>query len=199
MKKYWIKRIFKYGVLGLVLVWATIFIYDHGRKSYEDYVNRHENDIEWIEENIQFVEDYKIGDNIFVVEMPDTLDISHDLYREVVQKKIDQLLIDNYRISSPLILYDPFLEDEGSVNIYFYTGEKYKFEYYVTTDSIATDEDLIYQRMLDADGNDSLVTKHYYTLTGFVPGKRNNLLIRILDQNDEIVQSENFILNIPES
>ena len=121
MKKYWIKRIFKYGVLGLVLVWATIFIYDHGRKSYEDYVNRHENDIEWIEENIQFVEDYKIGDNIFVVEMPDTLDISHDLYREVVQKKIDQLLIDNYRISSPLILYDPFLEDEGSVNIYFHT------------------------------------------------------------------------------
>ena len=85
MKKYWIKRIFKYGVLGLVLVWATIFIYDYGRKSYEDYVNRHENDIEWIEENIQFIEDYKIGDNIFVVEMPDTLDISHDLYREVVQ------------------------------------------------------------------------------------------------------------------
>ena len=60
MKKYWIKRIIKYGILGLILVWATIFIYDYGRKSYEDYVNSHENDIEWIEENIQFVEDYKI-------------------------------------------------------------------------------------------------------------------------------------------
>ena len=197
MKKYWIKRILKYGILGLILDWATMFIYDYGKKSYEDYVNRHENDIEWIEDNIEFVEDYQIGDNIFVVEMPETLDISHDLYREIVQKKIDRLLIDNYKISSPLILYDPFLEDEESVNIYFHTGEKYKFEYYVTTDSIATDEDLVYQRMLDANGNDLLQSKHYYTLTGFVPGKRNNLLIRILNENNEIVQSENFILNIP--
>ena len=52
--------------------------------------------------------------------------------------------------------------------------------------------------MLDANGNDLLQSRHYYTLTGFTPGKRNNLLIRILNENDEIVQSENFILNIPE-
>ncbi len=199
MKKYWLKRIFKYGILCVVLVGATIWVYDHGRGAYEAYVDRHENDIEWIEKNIQFVEDYRIGDNVLKVEMPDTLDISHDLYTEIVQKKIDQLLVDNYRISSPLILYNPFLEDETSVNIYFHTGEKYKFEYYVTTSSIATDEDLTYQRMLDSDGNDLSQNKHYYTLTGFVVGKRNNLLIRILDENDNIVQSENFILNIPEA
>ena len=127
MKKYWIKRIIKYGILGLILVWATIFIYDHGRKSYEDYVNRHENDIEWIEENIQFIEDYKIGDNIFVVEMPDTLDISHDEY--------------SYQDYLSVIFY-----------VSFYTGGAHpehrisSFVYDVSRDKIITIHDLVREK-----------------------------------------------------
>ncbi len=197
MKRYIVKQVIKYGILGIVLVFATMFVYDAGKESYQKYLNRHVDDEEWIKKNINLEENYKIGSGILQPVMPNDLKVSDQLYKEVMAEEINTLLINNYKIDNPLLIYNPFKEDEKTVNIYFYTGEYYKFEYHVTTQSINLEEEISYTRIQDQLGMDVLTNKHFYVLEGFVPGKKNNLLIRILDSNDQVINAENFILNLP--
>lgn len=197
-RRYLIKQIIKYSFLMVILVIATIFIYNTGKKEYKDYLEKHKNDEKWINENIKIVENVSIGLGVYNVEIPKDLDIDINLYNRAVTKDINELLINNYKMDEPLFIYDPFNIDKGSINIYFHTGEKYKFEYYVTTKSISQDtKEFKFIRMKNEDGTDILNNKHFYALKGLKTGKKNNLIIRILDNNDEIVDSQNFIINVP--
>lgn len=197
MKRYVIKQIIKFSILGVILIFATMFVYDRARDSYQKYLDKNKDNGEWIRSNINLIEDTRIGSGVLRPDMPSDLNIDDNIYNEVIKEEIDQLLINNYKVDNPLFIYNPYRLDNTTVNIYFHTGDKYKFEYFVTTKTIGTDEDIIYTRVKDDDGNDILSTKQFYILNGFTPGKKNNLLIRILDENDTVIDAENFILNIP--
>lgn len=197
MKRYIIKQIIKFSILGVILVFATMFVYDSARDSYQKYLDKNKDDSDWIRSNINLVEDTRIGSGVLRPDMPSDLTIENDLYNEAIKEEIDQLLINNYKVDNPLFIYNPYKLDNTTVNIYFHTGNNYKFEYYVTTKAIGTLDNISYIRVKDDDGNDILSTKQFYILRGFTPGKKNNLLIRILDGNDMVVDTENFILNIP--
>ena len=153
--------------------------------------------MEWLRENTKLIENYRIGNDVLVVSVPNNYDVNKELYQAVIQEKIDDLLINRYTITSPLIIYNPFFSDAASINLYFQTGEEYIFEYYITTESLATLEDIPYQTLLDSSGLPLESRNHYYVLDGFIPGKRNNLVIRLLDNTGNVIDVENFILNIP--
>lgn len=197
MKKYYIKLVVKYSLLFLVLIILTILVYNKGISDYKTYLENNKDDEKWISEHINLVEDTKIGTGVLKVDMPTNLEVSDELYKETIDEEINNLLIHNYKINNPLIVYDPYKNNPASINLYFHTGNSYKFEYYITTEAIDLEDDITYIRMKDDTGLDVLNTKHFYVLEGFVQGKRNNLLIRILDENDQVIDAENFIINIP--
>ena len=198
MKRYYLKQFIKYGILFVILVLATIFVYDRGKASYQKYLDNNKDDDTWIRDNINLVEDNMIGSGVLKANMPNDLEVSREIFTEVIDEEIDELLINNYKINDPLLIYDPYLNNPTTVNIYFHTGNSYKFEYYVTTESIGLEEEITYVRMTTLDG-DILSNRHFYVLEGFTPGKKNNLLIRILDSNDQVIDAENFILNLPKT
>ena len=198
MKRYYIKQFIKYGILIVMLILATMFVYDKGKDAYQKYLDSHKDDDTWIRDNINLVEDMKIGDGVLTPSIPNDLEVSRDIYEEVIMEEIDNLLINSYKINDPLFIYNPYLNNPTSINIYFHTGNSYKFEYYITTESIGIEEEITYIRMTDSTG-DIFSTRHFYVLDGFTPGKKNNLLIRILDSNDQVIDVENFILNIPKT
>ena len=196
MKRYYVKQFIKYGALFIILVLATMFVYDKGKATYQKYLDTHKDDDTWIRDNINLVEDMKIGDGVLVPSLPNDLEVSRDIYEEIIMEEIDNLLINSYKMNNPLFIYNPYFNNPTTINIYFHTGNNYKFEYYVTTESIGLEEEIIYTRMSDGYG-DMYDNRHIYVLDGLTPGKKNNLLIRILDSNDQVVDAENFILNIP--
>ena len=198
MNKYMIKRIIKYGFLFLVLVVLTQTVYNFGKDSYNKYIDSHENDLEWVEKNIVLEDDYKIGSQVKVVHMPENLNVSEEDYKNIISKKIKSFLVNRYSIESPLLIYNPFKE-ENSLYIYFHTGEKYYAEYYTTTESIAIKgvEELKYQPFLNENGKQVMTSSHYYVIDSLVPKKKNNIIIRILDENGEVIEADNFIVNIP--
>lgn len=199
MNKYVIKRIIKYTFLFLILVICTQYVYKVGKKSYQEYINSHENDLEWVEKNISFAEDYKIGGQVQVVNMPSDLTVSTKNYTDIIERKIKTLLIQQYSINNPLLLYNPYREDENCLYIYFHTGEKYRAQYFVSTESIVMQdmETLLYQDFLDSNGNPYETVRHYYKLDSLTPGKKNHIILRIVDESGNVVEAENFILNIP--
>jgi len=197
MNRYLIKQGIKFTILFVVLVIATIFVYDAGKNSYQKYLDKHADDQDWISDNINLIEDPMIGNNVLRPDMPTDLKVSKDVYEEVISEEISDLLINSYKINDPLLIYNPYKTDNTTVNIYFHTGNDYKFEYYITTESITLEEEISYIRMTNDYGIETFTNRHFYTLYGFVPGKRNNLLIRILNENNEVIDAENFILNIP--
>lgn len=199
MKKYILKQIVKFSILFFLLVIATQQVYKLGKKSYQDYINAHEGDLEWVENNILFEDDYRIGNQVKVVNMPEDLTISTKDYTEIIDKKINSLLIHSYSIDNPFLIYNPYREDKNSLYIYFHTGEKYRAQYFISTESIVMQDidTLNYKDFLDEFGNTVETNRHYYKLDGLFPGKKNNIIIRILDEMDTVVEAENFILNVP--
>ena len=89
-------------------------------------------------------------------------------------------MIQQYSINNPLLLYNPYREDENCLYIYFHTGEKYRAQYFASTESIVMQdmENLLYQDFLDSNGNSYETIQHY-------------------DESGKVVEAENFILNIP--
>lgn len=199
MNKYQVKKIIKYSILIFLLLICTKMVYVQGKNSYQKYIDSHEQDLVWVEENITLEDNYKIGSNVKVVNMPANLTVSDDNYTKIVESKIKKLLVAVYSIDSPLLIYNPYLEDENSLYIYFYTGGKYKAQYYVSTSSIVMQElnTIEYQDFI-MDASDAIFTsRHYYRLDSLVPGQKNNIIIRLVDEQDNVIAAENFILNIP--
>lgn len=199
MNKYMLKQIVKYIILFSLLVLATQQVYKLGKKSYQDYINSHETDLEWVEDNISLEDNYRIGSQVKVVHMPEDLTIDTENYTEIINKKIKSLLVNSYSIESPLLIYNPYREDKNRLYIYFHTGEKYRAQYFVSTESIVMQDmdKLEYQDFLNEEGDVEETNRHYYILETLTPGKKNNIIIRILDETGMVVEAENFILNIP--
>ena len=109
MKRYYIKQIIKYSILAIILILATIFVYDKGKSAYQKYLDNNKDDESWIRDNINLVEDPKIGVGILKSDMPADLKVSREIYEEVITEEIDKLLINNYKINDPLLIYDPYL------------------------------------------------------------------------------------------
>ena len=191
-----LKTMLKFSFLAIILVLATMFVYHQGTKEYDNYLERNKNDEAWINANIKLVEDFRIGHKVYRVSLPRNLKIDDSVYNKRVNDEIIKKLINNYGINSPLLIYNPFRSELPLVNIYFNTGEKYRFEYFVTTEYISTEEGYNFVRIVNEQGEDVFNNRHHYELKGFVKG-RNNLLIRILDENDVKIGAENFIINIP--
>lgn len=199
MNKYKVKRIVKYSILICLLLVSTKIVYVQGNKSYQKYIDLHEQDLVWVEKNITLEDDYKIGNKVKVVNIPTNLTISDENYTKIVESKIKKLLVDVYPIDSPLLIYNPYLEDKNSLYIYFHTGGKYKAQYYVSTSSIVMQElnTIEYQDFILDAGETVFTSRHYYRLDSLIPGKKNNIIIRLVDEQENVIAAENFILNIP--
>ena len=200
MKKYWIKKILSYTILGILLVIATQLVYKYGKESYQNYVDDHEDDMAWVENNIVLDDDYKFGYPVKVVRMPENLTVSEEDYRTIIEKKIKALLVHHYSIESPLFIFDPYREEGKPMYLYFHTGEAYSLQYFISTESIAMQEldTVTYDSILDEEGNPLMTNRHYYQLKTLVPGKKNNIVLRLLDEEGTVIDAENFILTIPE-
>ena len=92
MKRYYIKQFIKYTILAVILVLATIFVYDKGKASYQKYLDSHKDDDTWIRDNINLVEDMKIGTGVLTPSIPNDLEVSREIYEEVIMEEIDNLL-----------------------------------------------------------------------------------------------------------
>lgn len=199
MKKYWIKKILSYTILAFLLVVATQLVYQYGKQSYQNYVDDHEGDMTWVENNIVLEDDYTFGSPVKVVRMPENLTVSEEDYQSIIEKKIKELLVHHYSIESPLLIYDPYREKDHPVYLYFHTGEAYSLEYFISTESIAMQEldSVTYDSIADEEGNPIFTNRHYYRLDTLVPGKKNNIILRLLDEEGTVIDAENFILTIP--
>ena len=45
MKRYYIKQIIKYSILAIILILATIFVYDKGKSAYQKYLDNNKDDM----------------------------------------------------------------------------------------------------------------------------------------------------------
>ena len=84
MNRYLIKQIIKFSILGVILVFATMMVYDKGIADYKSYLENNKDDEKWIRDHINLVEDNKIGSEVLRPDMPNNLEISDSLYKEVI-------------------------------------------------------------------------------------------------------------------
>lgn len=141
---------------------------------------------EWIEEHVK-VKDSIYAKNVKEIEHNEDIVPFNMLYQEVVEEKIEKLCKNEYSIEEPLMIYNPYGTNRNSINIYFHTDDNLKLEYTIKVDDI---ED--FTRVLKNEGEDNLTTNHAYQMIGFIMGKKNKLILRLKNNEDEVVTTKEF-------
>ncbi len=167
MKK--IKKHKKKILVGVLVIILLIGLGFGGYKYYQHYQDTRFENKNWINRHVKLEEN---NEGVYEVKSDEDIDIFNLVYQDVIEKKIEELKsFDNYSISNPLIIYNPY--GTGSQSYYVYLGKDYdELSYKISTEGYAD-----YEHDLGDDGE--------YQLVGFVPGEVNTLTLKSADDEKE--------------
>ena len=119
------------------------------------------NNSDFIYDHVLITHNNSYGESIYSIYKDKRIDSSEVEYRNVIDNKINEILDSSYTLNYPLVIYNPYDEDNLSIGIYFNTKEELKISYEVTT------SDDSYK-----DKFDNYNKSHAYIIR-IIPGSRN--------------------------
>lgn len=97
-------------------------------------------------------------------------------------------------IEQPLIAWNPFGTNNLSAYIYFPSNMQAKLRYTISVEDETIPD---FTRTLYNGRSSGLTNEHEYQLIGFVPGRKNYLVLELLNKSEECIQKRVFSLNVP--
>lgn len=185
--------------IGLVVLFLLVICaISYGGVVSVRYFNKkiveiHLNDIDWLNSHIKISKNSSLGEDIYSVIAPREREVFNTLYQEVIQNKMDVLLEKDYTFEKPLLVYNPYGTNNLGLNIYFTTDEDFKVRYTIHVDDKDIED---FSRVLSTGEDSNVTTKHQYQLIGFVAGKKNDVTLELLDQNEDVVSTKKIILDL---
>lgn len=115
-------------------------------------------------------------------------------YQKNIRKKLDFLIQENsYTFDEPLAVLNPFGTNTTSLYLYFNTKEMSKIEYTIKVkdDTISDFKETLYN-----GEKNGLTNIHEYQLIGLIPNMENEVELRLLDQNDKVIDKKSFTITM---
>lgn len=137
------------------------------------------------------IRDSSYGDVKEIYNKNDALTPFYDMYQEVVDEKIEELLKDEYSLSKPLMIYNPYGTNKNSINLYFKTEDALQVEYTIQSKGLPD-----FTKVLNNGSDDNLTKDHRYQLIGLVVGRENTLQIRLKNAEGEVVEEKSFDVDL---
>lgn len=189
------KRLKKIINCLIIIIILSLVIYIVN-KIYEEFqrekLEQNLHDISWIRKNINIINTGNYGDDVYSIDYNKNINIYNLLYQQVISEKIDTLLENDYTVENPLIIYNPYGTNNLSTNIYFETVEEMEISYTVSV----TDEKIKdYTNILNNDSDDNYTKEHSYQIIGLVPGYKNTVTLKGIDEDGNKIESE-FIVDM---
>lgn len=173
MRREILKKIL-YGILVILVLGVAIFF---GIRVFDLKRSSDLKDIDFLNSHIDII-DSEIASSVKEVKKDNDMDIYDMNYQNVISRKINDLLLDDYTADKPLIIYNPYGTNNNSVNIYFKTEKPSSVSYTVKVDGFND-----FTRTLKNNGDDNYTTNHSYQLIGFILGYTNKLELKVTDEN----------------
>ncbi len=173
MRREILKKIL-YGILVILVLGVAIFF---GIRVFDLKRSSDLKDIDFLNSHIDII-DSEIASSVKEVKKDNDMDIYDMNYQNVISRKINDLLLDDYTADKPLIIYNPYGTNNNSVNIYFKTEKPSSVSYTVKVDGFND-----FTRTLKNSGDDNYTTNHSYQLIGFILGYTNKLELKVTDEN----------------
>ena len=99
-----------------------------------------------------------------------------------------------YRFESPLWQWDLYGTNHLSMYLYFKTGESVSIRY---TIQVEDKEIPNFTRCLYNGEKDNVSREHSYQLTGFIPGKKNYIILDMFNPSGELLNEAVFSIHVP--
>ena len=173
MRREILKKIL-YGILVILVLGVAIFF---GIRVFDLKRSSDLKDIDFLNSHIDII-DSEIASSVKEVKKDNDMDIYDMNYQNVISRKINDLLLDDYTADKPLIIYNPYGTNNNSVNIYFKTEKPSSVSYTVKVDGFND-----FTRTLKNNGDDNYTTNHSYQLIGFILGYTNKLELKVTDDS----------------
>lgn len=131
------------------------------------------------------------GKEIYEVNASKDVVYTNMLYQEVVEEKIKNQQSNTTDFNHPFMIYNPYGTNKNSLNIYFETKEEQEVEYTVKVEGLPD-----FSRTLKNEGENNLTKNHAYQIIGLVVGKKNNLLLKLKDNNGNVVEEKEWTVDL---
>lgn len=131
------------------------------------------------------------GKEIYEVNASKDVVYTNMLYQEVVEEKIKNQQSNTTDFNHPFMIYNPYGTNKNSLNIYFETKEEQEVEYTVKVEGLPD-----FSRTLKNEGENNLTKNHAYQIIGLVVGKKNNLLLKLKDNNGTVVEEKEWTVDL---
>lgn len=131
------------------------------------------------------------GKEIYEVNASKDVVYTNMLYQEVVEEKIKNQQSNTTDFNHPFMIYNPYGTNKNSLNIYFETKEEQEVEYTVKVEGLPD-----FRRTLKNEGENNLTKNHAYQIIGLVVGKKNNLLLKLKDNNGTVVEEKEWTVDL---
>lgn len=110
--------------------------------------------------------------------------------REMEKKKRKTV----YKFENPLWQWNLYGTNNLSMYLYFKTGENVSIRYTIQVE----DKDIPnFTRTLYNGKEDNVTREHSYQLTGFIPGKKNFIILDMYNPSGELLNQEIFSIDVP--
>lgn len=151
--------------------------------------------LKWYQQKIKVVEADEIGKGVKTITCGEDCSIYNSNYQKVVDQEVHKLSDNDYSLENALWFYNPYGTNTTSMNLYFTTSEASSIRYniHVEDESIADYSNVLY----NGDEN-NLMKYHSYQVIGFIPGMENEVTLEVLNEDDQVIDSETFKFQIPD-
>lgn len=117
-----------------------------------------------------------------------------DIYSKKKSKKIEDKIERlkkrrRYSFESPLFIWNPYGTNELSMYYYYKDDETTYIKYTIQVDDADVPD---FTRVLDTHTEDNTTRNHEYSITGFVPGYQNKLIMRRYHANGKLASKAYF-------
>lgn len=113
-----------------------------------------------------------------------------------IKKSIDKKVRKGgYTVDKPLWIWNPFGTNELSMYVAFQTPDPVKIRYTISVEDNSIPD---FTRTLKNNGEGNLASQHNYQITGFVPGIKNYLVLKIYNERNKEIARNVFSIEVSE-
>lgn len=190
MKKNLLNLLKRYKHPLVFLLAITVFAFAFTTHIYPKVKAKLLEDETWLRANINIKLDQTLGDNIYVIDAPDDVDIFTETYQKIIEDKINkQLKKGNYTFDSPLIILNPYGTNNTGLNIYYTDDTDATLSY--TIKATGTND---YSQTLTKKEN----SNYEYQIIGLVSSKTNIIDLKLM-ANGQTIKTNKIKIKMPKS